>query len=45
MQFDFGVVVSLTFTPYLIMFIFEHFPIESNKKNMCVSGFMLKKIG
>ena len=29
-QLDFGVVVSLTFTPYLIIFIFEHFPIGSN---------------
>jgi hypothetical protein len=33
-QFDFGVVVSLTFTPYLIIFIFEHFPIGSNV-NLC----------
>jgi hypothetical protein len=33
-QFDFGVVVSLTFTPYLIIFIFEHFSIGS-KVNLC----------
>jgi hypothetical protein len=33
-QFDFGVVVSLTFTPYLIIFIFEHFPIGFNV-NQC----------
>jgi hypothetical protein len=33
-QFDFGVVVSLTFSPYLIIFIFEHFTIGSNV-NQC----------
>jgi hypothetical protein len=31
---EFGVVVSLTFTPYLIIFIFEHFPIGANV-NLC----------